>query len=76
MHSTVLGTLTLLAWQICWAKSMAFCWSSAAQAPTRQHEMAPMKDVSAQMHSGSRPQLPMPPLRKMVAHFCWGARSC
>lgn len=66
-QDTVLGTLTWLAWQICWAKSMAFCWSEASHSWIRQHEMAPMKLLSAQMQAGSRPQLPMPPLRKMSA---------
>ncbi len=70
VQTTVLGTLTWLAWQICWAKSMAFCWSSGLQAPTRQQLMAEMKSLLAQMHSGSRPQLPMPPFRKMLAQLC------
>lgn len=77
VQTTVLGTLTWLAWQICWAKSMAFCWSSALQAPIRQHEMAEMKSLSAQMQAASRPQLPMPPFRKMLAQLCcWEERSC
>lgn len=70
VQTTVLGTLTWLAWQICCAKSMAFCWSSALQAPIRQHEMAEMKSLSAQMQAASRPQLPMPPFRKMLAQLC------
>jgi hypothetical protein len=67
LHDTVLGTLTCWAWQICWAKSMAFCWSAASHCWTRQHEMADMKPLSEQMQVASRPQLPMPPLRKMLA---------
>lgn len=74
-HDTMLGTLILLAWQICWAKSMAFCWSEASHCAIRQHEMEPMKLLSAQMQAGSRPQLPMPPLRKMSAHVVFFERE-
>jgi hypothetical protein len=76
-HDTVPGTLTPLAVQSCWAKLMAEDWSASLQLPLprRQQEMLPMNSLLAQMHPGSRPQLPMPLLRASLAQICWGERG-
>lgn len=76
VQTTVLGTLTWLAWHSCWAKSMAFCWSAASHSLIRQQEIALMKSLLAQMQPISRPQLPMPLLRKMLAQDCWTRGGC
>lgn len=72
LQTTWLGTWTPLAWQICEAKVMAFCWSSALQPPglARQHEMSLMKELLLQMHLASRPQSPMPFRRNEFAQSC------
>jgi len=37
-----------------------------------QHDMPSINDLSPQMHPGSRPQPPMPFVRKGSAQDCWG----
>lgn len=59
------GELTLA------AAATACFWSASLQSPAKQQAISPRKLLFLQMHSTSRPQLPMPPWRKLLAHFCW-----
>jgi hypothetical protein len=61
------GTVTPDPEQISWANWMALVWSSPPQAPMRQQLISPIKAVSEQMHFTSRPQLPIPPARNLLA---------
>jgi hypothetical protein len=62
-----LGTETPAAVQIWWAKVMALETSAGSQASMRQQDMSPMKESLEQMHFTSRPQLPMPLARNLLA---------
>lgn len=56
-HVTAVGrSVTPWAEQICVAKVMAWAWSAALQAPTRQQAILEMKALLEQMHFGSVPQ--------------------
>ncbi len=70
---TTAGTVTPWAAHSCDAKVMAELWSAALQPPgwARQQAIWEMKSLSEQMHLGSVPQLPMPPVRNLLAQDCW-----
>jgi hypothetical protein len=72
VHEMAEGTLTPLAWQICWAKEMALAWSAASHLPSRQQAMLLMKSLLLQMHFASVPQplYPLLPLNWSLAHDC------
>ncbi len=50
---------------------MAELCAAVSQTLIRQQAMLPRKSLLAQMHAGSLPQLPMPPVRNLLAQSCW-----
>jgi hypothetical protein len=66
-HTGESGTVTPDPEQMSWANWIALVWSALSQAPIRQQLICPMKSLSEQMHLTSRPQLPMPPARNLLA---------
>ena len=58
----------------CEAKTTAELWSAGAHPPgaARQQAMSDKKSLSEQMHLASEPQLPMPPVRNLLAQDCYG----
>ena len=50
---------------------MAELCAAASQTLIRQHAMLPRKSLLEQMQVGSVPQLPMPPVRNLLAQSFW-----